>query len=626
MTVTNAQFAQLLRGKSDAQLTMLAEIDFAYQTGAGPAIATMYLSDRRYRTGPNESPPNIRYRDVIMAAPTFERSIDVTKLGGRGTMSVGSLTLNNADGSVDFLLEMIIDGREIRFYVGDQTWARADFRLVNVAVVAAVKASNDSELLLELRDKNYLLDAAIIGDAMASGPNVGKPKPVIFGDVYNFDLTPYLFDTTGPTYYFNNYAMNSYAVVNDVRDVGLTLAKSGLTMTSSDTTANAATDTITHASHGLAVDDVIIFLGDGPFAGLSGSPQQYWIPSSGLTANDFKVSLTRGGAAVDITGTTFLVAGTLSILQRRWYVDAANAAVELSSPPAGRVTADVIAAGLSGDALVQAIPHAGFRYILDTWTCLLSSERDSAAFTSLVTAENVAQMRWGCAILDRTNVLNILDDIAVMSCSWYGWKSDGTLSVGKLDLANLDAQAAVDSIGSSDVTTDAEVENLALPWGRIFLDANKNVVVQTDGLANTVSAPDRSTFSLQYRLRVTTTDPAGMDYPGNWWDYHKSAIDSAPFETLLSQNNSTSATAAQDLCDEMTALFKPWTRVYRCTVGVDKYALNPGDCITLTYPRYGLSAGKNVRVMSVNPRFSDGLCDLVLVRQVTPDYTTTSRA
>jgi hypothetical protein len=76
----------------------------------------------------------------------------------------------------------------------------------------------------------------------------------------------------------------------------------------------------------------------------------------------------------------------------------------------------------------------------------------------------------------------------------------------------------------------------------------------------------------------------------------------------------------------MTALFKPWTRVYRCTVGLEWYDLDPGDCVSLMHPRFGLEGGKNVRVISVAPRFSDGACDLVLVRQETPDFTTSSYA
>jgi hypothetical protein len=57
---------------------------------------------------------------------------------------------------------------------------------------------------------------------------------------------------------------------------------------------------------------------------------------------------------------------------------------------------------------------------------------------------------------------------------------------------------------------------------------------------------------------------------------------------------------------------------------LDKYALNPGDCVTLTYPRFGLAAGKRVRVISVQPRFSDQAVDLVLVRQATPDFLSTT--
>jgi hypothetical protein len=46
--------------------------------------------------------------------------------------------------------------------------------------------------------------------------------------------------------------------------------------------------------------------------------------------------------------------------------------------------------------------------------------------------------------------------------------------------------------------------------------------------------------------------------------------------------------------------------------------------VTLTYPRYGLSAGKKCRVIAVRPQVSARVVDLVLVRQETPDYLTAS--
>lgn len=65
-------------------------------------------------------------------------------------------------------------------------------------------------------------------------------------------------------------------------------------------TAAAATDLITRTGHGLSANQRIYFTTLTGGTGLSKNTN-YYVLSSGLTANDFKVSLTQGGAVVNIT-------------------------------------------------------------------------------------------------------------------------------------------------------------------------------------------------------------------------------------------------------------------------------------------------------------------------------------
>lgn len=65
-----------------------------------------------------------------------------------------------------------------------------------------------------------------------------------------------------------------------------------------------ATDTIAYTTHGLNAADVLVYNnGGGSSATGLTSGTTYYVISSGLTANAFKVSATDGGSAVDITGT-----------------------------------------------------------------------------------------------------------------------------------------------------------------------------------------------------------------------------------------------------------------------------------------------------------------------------------
>lgn len=65
-------------------------------------------------------------------------------------------------------------------------------------------------------------------------------------------------------------------------------------------TAAAATDLVTKTSHGLVADDRIRFTTLTGGTGLS-LGVDYFVLASGLTANDFKVATSKGGAAIDIT-------------------------------------------------------------------------------------------------------------------------------------------------------------------------------------------------------------------------------------------------------------------------------------------------------------------------------------
>jgi hypothetical protein len=68
----------------------------------------------------------------------------------------------------------------------------------------------------------------------------------------------------------------------------------------SGATANAGTDLVTKTSHGLIAGDRIYFTSLSAGTGLALN-KTYYVLATGLTTNDFKLSLTNGGAAVDIT-------------------------------------------------------------------------------------------------------------------------------------------------------------------------------------------------------------------------------------------------------------------------------------------------------------------------------------
>lgn len=632
MAISDAQFLHWVRGESGALPTVLVEIAFAYESGGVQTTGMIYLADRPYRTLPTDAPANQPYWDVVMRAPECSRSISLESLGGRGTNTIGALILNNADDAVGFLLDAIIDAREVRVYLGDFTWARSDFRLITVATVGSAGAENDKQITVRLRDKNYLLDDTIIGDTITTGPNAGKSKPIILGGpCFNVDISPYLYDEANLIYYINNVPSLTTSPTNGtstdpyVRDngVGLGPDRDFLNFDNTTMSANAGTETLTNTTdHGFSVNDVIKFreIGGGGhtlFAGLA-TGIQYWIIAAGLTLRDFRLSLTKGGAAVDITGT--VLAGAYTIDRHRYYIDSAAGTLQLSATPAGRVTMDIQANG--GDITTSDL-HGAALFIIKTFSALAAAEYDEPTFTALCALESSESARYSRAILDRVNILDLLDEIATASRSWYAWDLNGILNVGRLALESIDSATPVDTISYSDVLSDVNCENLALRSGRVIVNWRRNWCEQRESLAASVSQAKRAIWANRFQKQSMSTDPATSGYIANWWDYHKSAIDSNPID--LNCFAGVGATApGQTVADNMLALFRPWTRVFRFSASLDKYALNPGDCVTLTYPRYGCESGKNCRVVSVNTRLTDRVVDLVLVTQITPDYTSAS--
>lgn len=100
------------------------------------------------------------------------------------------------------------------------------------------------------------------------------------------------------------------AVVKSVdSDTQLTLTRPWQWETSKHTaTGVAATDLLTSTAHGLAAGDQIQFSSLTGGAGLS-TATGYYVIATGLTANEFKLSATPGGSAIDFT--TDITAATL---------------------------------------------------------------------------------------------------------------------------------------------------------------------------------------------------------------------------------------------------------------------------------------------------------------------------
>lgn len=613
MAISDAQFTAWL--STDTERTILCELAFAYESAGAPAESTIYLANRPYTTRPTDSPANTRYRAVISRAPVLDRSVNPDALGGITQVSLGELELANGDGELDALVDLVIDGREVRIYLGDRSWARSDFRLVTVGLSELAQADDD-RVVIQIRDPRLLLDKTIAGAIV----NDERRKPLVFGwdgSVGGLSIEPVVKNASTLDYYvIENYVGS---VVQGVYDNGVTL-DAGTVFSGDNTaiTADAGTDTITRVAHGLAIDDVVHFtVTSGIFAGLAANTQ-YWVISAGFTADDFRLSTSKGGSAVDITGTSF--SGLIACNRRRYYDNSSvDGTIKLSSSPAGRLTADVvgyspthsIGIGATGEMLRAMLIDYGGVYVGNV---------DATSFDNVDSSLTAGDLAAGRVVLERENLLGVLEDIARVAQVCFGPDHEGVFRAFRIDLSALAAASATRTLTRFDITGTPRLTNNREIVGTVALRSRKNQQPLSFGeIGGSVSVADRRELSAQYREAAESTAPSGTSYASNWQGFHKTAIRREVGGAFAASGSNLIAAADEILGDQ-----KPHIRTVEVETDLRAYEWLLGEVVAFTYPRYGMSSGVNFRLIGVQTDLNADRCRLTLIARVSPAVTSAS--
>lgn len=653
MTISDAAFLQFMRQRG-AERVLLVEMDYAYEEAGAPNVGTLYFARGGYATGPLDTPASRSYRDAVLGSQ-FERSLDVAVLGGRAQVTPSPLKLGNADGSLDFMGDLVVDGHEVRFYLGAKRgtpgWTRADFRQVLVAVVERVEVT-ETEVTVQLRDKRKLLDREIKGDALGgSGPNATKYLPLLWGYALNIDLVPYLYDAVTLEYgVISNYA--GAVGVSDVRDGGISLRSAAALWTSANTTCNAGTDVVTHVGHGLAVNDVLFFktlaLPLEQFAAQSverpfphaGSGVQLWVKTV-PTVDTFTLSLTKGGATLDLTATTWNPDGAsadLYMIRQRFYDSVpTNGRIELSAKSASRVTADVYSfSEIDGpDGLISAGDiNQPFRLaaalIYGYGGIESSAEVDfaAAAASDTLLDTKVSTMPYmSLWVPERTNLGRVLDEWMEQIFGWCGDDSLGLISMGLLDISGLSAATPDHTLAEGEID-GLSYENLPPTIYDASFNVGPNRTVQTDLLAS-ITDLARTRYGAPFQANLpSSTGSVGQTYAARPDLYHKTVTIGAPRDLsadgdIPSEPNIGFSSA---LPSEIVYDRRPNLRLFRAPVGIDKYDWKLGECVELTHSRFGLEDGLNCRIVGLSTDLVEEVIEMQLLGYVAPDVSNESRA
>jgi hypothetical protein len=263
--------------------------------------------------------------------------------------------------------------------------------------------------------------------------------------------------------------------------------------------------------------------------------------------------------------------------------------IRLGSPPFGQVTADVTqganaAARTAGQLFAAVLTKAGKSAGTAAGNWL------AADVTALDSANAAVLGDW---ISEEEDFASVIDRLANSVGAWWGLDRLGRYRIVQF---TAPSGSPVATITANDMKKDSLVRvTLAkdgisnVPTWRTKVRYGKNYTVQTSGLAGAVSDDRRAFLAQEYREVVN--ESASVQTA------HVLAVESV-YDTLMA-----SASAAATEASRLQTLRGTLRHCFDVTVPLnDDYAtVDLNDLVTLTHPRYSLSAGVLHRVIGVSP-------------------------
>lgn len=271
----------------------------------------------------------------------------------------------------------------------------------------------------------------------------------------------------------------------------------------------------------------------------------------------------------------------------------AGGCIRLGSTPAGMITCDAVQGAAAGNRTAAQILK---QLALDAG--IASGDISSADVTALDTANSAEVGIW---LADET-VLQAMDAIAGSVGAWYGFDRLGDLRMARLEAPGGTPAA---TLTESDVVKIERVasndEGRGVPAWRYTLGYQRYYSVQDSDLAGSVTDARRAELRKQERTAEATD----------------SAIKTAHLlaSELTGSTLLIDATAAQTEATRRLNLYKAERAMYSVRAGLDATtlaAIDLGCVVRLQVDRFGMSAGKDFRVIGFTADYRLSILDLTL--------------
>jgi hypothetical protein len=595
---------------------------------------TFYLSNAGYTT----TTADVSYLPYLTGSLQTTESLGIDN---SLSMSFGDIQVANFNGELDSWLDStqyIWVNRGVRVYLGDPRWTAATitdvhtvFEKIFDGVVADVDSSSREYLNIKVRDKlqrlNYPLSdntLGIYGTWAGGQTNQDTIRPLVFGEVNN--ISPVLIDPSKLEYMFNDTSIGTLI-----------------------TATTATTNTITcNSVAGFLPNKPIIFTFDttkypSGFGGLT-SGTTYYIKTINTSANTITVSTLPNGVAVTLTTATLTTTGSITnavqaevsitstelVIEIRdngvpiytdssiytssgtrpqgATVDLVTGKFTLKSPPSGTVTCSVQGVKRSVD-LTPALPQFLEGTYTDNIAKLIAvittqygqpnqrlsfSDLDLTNFSAFANTQTAAV---GTVVLDRTNTLNVCQDLANSAAAQLFFNRAGLLQLLILGTPTTDTPMSI---------TDSDILHHSL-----------HISQRTPVTAATKIGYCQN-YTPQTALAASIPSTANTMFADAW--YSNTVVDA----TVQANYKLTAAPVQRDtkliagadcaaLATQLNNYFKVPHTVYAFTGTAKLMGLKLGQQVTLIHNRFGLNSGKTGQVITLAPDWAAGTVNVEVI-------------
>lgn len=506
---------------------------------------TFYLSNMGYITGNAD----VSYLPYLTGNLQTTESLGIDN---NLSMSFGDIQVANFNGELDSWLDStqyIWVNRTIKVYLGDPRWATASLAVVRNTfekifdgVIADVDSSSREFINIKVRDKlqrlNYpLTDSALgtYGTWLGGQTNQDTIKPLIFGEVNN--ISPILIDPSKLEYIFND---GTSELLIEVRCNGIPFYTD---FSVYNTTLN---NSVTIPNY------VVPTLNTGKFTFTTQ-------PTGTVTCSVQGVK-----RSVDLTGIGRLVEGS--------YVNNIANIIALIVTQYG-----------------QADQKLAFSDID------LNNFRNFSTLTTIPAGINNSSI--GIAVLDRTNTLNVCQEIASSVNAQLFFNRAGLLQLLQLGIPTSDTTMSI---------TDDSILHHTLHI------SNRTTVVAATKVGYCQN------YTPQASVAGTLPSAATSMFAEQW--YSNTVVDTAVQSqyklTIAPIQKDTKLIVGSDCASVATFLnnyFKVPRTVYAFTGTSKLLSLKLGQAVTLTHNRFGLNTGKTGQVITLAPDWANGTVNVEVI-------------